>query len=188
MGVGGLVESSCFHSPLGFMETAGALSPKTKDPRVTSHLPLRELLLTKSSQHSVVTKQPPVANRMWRILIVLADKPALSLHSHLPYSLEEEQATKGPPSCRLWLTLTDNCVRVHMRVVKQPLWEFVTRDEKSGWAGNKRQHWVSLKSNYKCCEFRLVNSRNCGTVWVLFKVTQWRTSDLTWTNMKYWIY
>lgn len=32
MGVGGLVESSCFHSPLGFMETAGALSPKTKDP------------------------------------------------------------------------------------------------------------------------------------------------------------
>lgn len=36
MGVGGLVESSCFHSPLGFMETAGALSPKTKDP--LSHL------------------------------------------------------------------------------------------------------------------------------------------------------
>lgn len=26
--------------------------------------PLRELLLTKNSQHSVVTKQPPVANRM----------------------------------------------------------------------------------------------------------------------------
>lgn len=36
MGVGGGVESSCFHSPLGFMETAGALSPKTKDP--PSHL------------------------------------------------------------------------------------------------------------------------------------------------------
>lgn len=74
------------------METAGALSPKTKDPPESPHIsPFRELLLTKSSQHSVVTKQPPVANRMWRILIGLADKPALSLHSHLPYSLDEEQ-------------------------------------------------------------------------------------------------